>query len=74
MELLRAGEKRGRPLDHAPPGFDPEGIEDQRKRRQDFRDTTAIERRADVDDVQRAEAISFLQYAFGCRITDQRRI
>jgi hypothetical protein len=60
MKLLCASEEIGRTLNHAPTGVDPDRIHHQCKRCQDFADASAIERRADMDDVLCADSIGFL--------------
>jgi hypothetical protein len=43
MQLLRTAEEARRALDQMPIGFNPDRIHHQRQRRQDFRNTAAIE-------------------------------
>src|SRR5215203_1615944 len=72
VKLFRTGEESGRALDHAPAGLDADRIHHQRQRGQDFCDAAAIEGRADVHNMLRANTISLPQYPFCHRSADQR--
>jgi len=74
VQLLRTGKEGGSSLDHAPSGLDAHGVHHQREGGEDFGDAAAVKGRADMDKVQRAKSVSFLQDSLNGRCTNIRFI